>query len=37
VRRSPFVIAQTMLTLDHLTGGRTMVDVGEQKQMNPYG
>jgi phthiodiolone/phenolphthiodiolone dimycocerosates ketoreductase len=39
VRRSPFVIAQTALTLDHLTQGRTitMVGAGEQKQMKPYG
>ncbi len=39
VRRSPFIIAQTMLTLDHLTRGRTitMLGAGEQKQMKPYG
>jgi phthiodiolone/phenolphthiodiolone dimycocerosates ketoreductase len=39
VRRSPFIIAQTMLTLDHLTQGRTitMLGAGEQKQMKPYG
>jgi phthiodiolone/phenolphthiodiolone dimycocerosates ketoreductase len=39
VRRSPFIIAQTMLTLDHLTKGRTitMLGAGEQKQMRPYG
>jgi phthiodiolone/phenolphthiodiolone dimycocerosates ketoreductase len=39
VRRSPFVIAQTMLTLDHLTKGRTitLLGAGEQKQMRPYG
>jgi phthiodiolone/phenolphthiodiolone dimycocerosates ketoreductase len=39
VRRSPFVIAQTVLTLDHLTKGRTitMLGAGEQKQMKPYG
>src|SRR5271156_4515352 len=28
VRRSPFVIAQTMLTLDHLTRGRTITLLG---------
>lgn len=39
VRRSPFIIAQTTLTLDHLTQGRTitMLGAGEQKQMKPYG
>lgn len=39
VRRSPFIIAQTLLTLDHLTRGRTiiMLGAGEQKQMKPYG
>jgi phthiodiolone/phenolphthiodiolone dimycocerosates ketoreductase len=39
VRRSPFVIAQTVLTLDHLTRGRTIAlfSAGEQKQMKPYG
>ncbi|MCV7099878.1 LLM class flavin-dependent oxidoreductase [Mycobacterium palustre] len=39
VRRSPFIIAQTMLSLDNLTRGRTitMLGAGEQKQMKPYG
>ena len=39
VRRSPFIIAQTALTLDHLTQGRTitMLGAGEQKQLRPYG
>jgi phthiodiolone/phenolphthiodiolone dimycocerosates ketoreductase len=39
VRRSPFIIAQTLLTLDHLTKGRTitLLGAGEQKQMKPYG
>jgi phthiodiolone/phenolphthiodiolone dimycocerosates ketoreductase len=39
VRRSPFIIAQTMLTLDHATRGRTitLLGAGEQKQMKPYG
>lgn len=39
VRRSPFIIAQTMLSLDNLTHGRTitMLGAGEQKQMKPYG
>lgn len=39
VRRSPFIIAQTILTLDNLTRGRTitMLGAGEQKQMKPYG
>lgn len=39
VRRSPFVVAQTMLSLDHATKGRTItvVGAGELKQMKPYG
>jgi phthiodiolone/phenolphthiodiolone dimycocerosates ketoreductase len=39
VRRSPFVVAQTMLSLDHATKGRTITQVsaGEFKQMKPYG
>jgi len=39
IRRPPQVIAQTMLTLDHATRGRTITIVasGEQKQIRPYG
>jgi phthiodiolone/phenolphthiodiolone dimycocerosates ketoreductase len=39
VRRPPHNLAQTMLTLDHVTKGRTttIVGTGEQKQMRPYG
>lgn len=39
VRRPPHNLAQTMLTLDHATHGRTatIVATGEQKQMRPYG
>src|ERR1700756_2373344 len=39
VRRSPFIVAQTMLSLDHATKGRTItvVGAGELKQMKPYG
>jgi phthiodiolone/phenolphthiodiolone dimycocerosates ketoreductase len=39
VRRSPFIVAQTMLSLDHATHGRTITvaGAGELKQMKPYG
>ena len=39
IRRPPHVIAQTMLTLDHATEGRTITILasGEQKQIRPYG
>ena len=39
VRRPPALLAQTMLTLDHATKGRTMtlMAIGENKQMKPYG
>ena len=39
VRRAPNVLAQTLLTLDHATAGRTMMVLanGENKQMKPYG
>ena len=39
VRRAPNVIAQTILTLDHATQGRTITVLGsgENKQMKPYG
>lgn len=39
VRRAPNVLAQTLLTLDHATQGRTMMVLanGENKQMKPYG
>ena len=39
IRRPPHVIAQTMLTLDHATRGRTIsiVASGEAKQLRPYG
>ncbi len=39
VRRHPSMIAQTLLTLDHTTKGRTITVLanGENKQMKPYG
>lgn len=39
IRRAPQIIAQTMLTLDHATKGRTITIMasGEQKQIRPYG
>ncbi|MGE0385369.1 MAG: LLM class flavin-dependent oxidoreductase [Gammaproteobacteria bacterium] len=39
VRRRPDIIAQTCLTLQEFTGGRTFVALaaGEAKQLNPYG
>ena len=38
-RRPPVVLAQTLLTLDHLSKGRVsiMVGTGENKQFEPYG
>jgi phthiodiolone/phenolphthiodiolone dimycocerosates ketoreductase len=39
IRRHPAVLAQTMLTLDHLTGGRAILGLGSGEQLNitPYG
>lgn len=39
VRRNPASLAQTALTLDHLTGGRFMLGIGTGEQLNlgPYG
>lgn len=39
IRRHPAVLAQTMLTLDHLTGGRAVLGLGSGEQLNvrPYG
>jgi len=39
VRRNPSSLAQTALTLDHLTGGRFMLGIGAGEQLNlaPYG
>jgi phthiodiolone/phenolphthiodiolone dimycocerosates ketoreductase len=39
LRRHPAAIAQTMLTLDHLTQGRAILGVGTGEQLNiePYG
>jgi phthiodiolone/phenolphthiodiolone dimycocerosates ketoreductase len=39
VRRHPAVLAQTFLTLDHLTGGRAIlgIGVGEAANIVPYG
>lgn len=34
VRRHPAVVAQTALTLDHLTGGRFILGVGSGEQLN---
>lgn len=34
VRRHPAVVAQTALTLDHLTGGRFVLGVGSGEQLN---
>jgi phthiodiolone/phenolphthiodiolone dimycocerosates ketoreductase len=39
IRRHPAVLAQTMLTLDHLTEGRAILGLGSGEQLNitPYG
>jgi phthiodiolone/phenolphthiodiolone dimycocerosates ketoreductase len=39
IRRHPAVLAQTMLTLDHLTGGRAILGLGSGERLNirPYG
>lgn len=39
IRRNPASLAQTALTLDHLTGGRFMLGIGTGEQLNlgPYG
>lgn len=39
IRRHPAVLAQTMLTLDHLTQGRAILGLGSGEQLNikPYG
>lgn len=39
LRRHPASVAQTMLTLDHMTKGRTILGVGSGEQLNiePYG
>lgn len=39
IRRHPAVLAQTMLTLDHLTGGRAVLGLGSGERLNirPYG
>jgi len=39
IRRNPAVMAQSMLTLDHLTGGRAILGLGSGEQLNvtPYG
>ena len=39
IRRHPAVLAQTFLTLDHITKGRTMlgIGVGEAENILPYG
>jgi phthiodiolone/phenolphthiodiolone dimycocerosates ketoreductase len=39
IRRHPAVLAQTTLTLDHLTGGRAILGLGSGEQLNirPYG
>ena len=39
IRRHPAVLAQTMLTLDHLTEGRAICGLGSGEQLNikPYG
>lgn len=39
IRRHPAVLAQTALTLDHLTGGRAILGLGSGEQLNirPYG
>ena len=39
VRRNPASLAQTALTLDHLTGGRFMLGIGTGEELNlgPYG
>jgi phthiodiolone/phenolphthiodiolone dimycocerosates ketoreductase len=39
IRRHPAVLAQTMLTLDHVTGGRAILGLGSGEQLNikPYG
>lgn len=39
IRRNPAVLAQTMLTLDHLTKGRAILGLGSGERLNiePYG
>lgn len=39
IRRNPAVLAQTMLTLDHLTQGRAILGLGSGERLNlePYG
>lgn len=39
IRRNPAVLAQTALTLDHLTSGRAIIGLGSGEQLNikPYG
>ena len=39
IRRPPMVLAQTMLTLDHITGGRAILGLGTGEHLNlrPYG